>query len=175
MPRLFFKGKLLTTSCANRRTGENRAWNCFDVLITGVCWAPPKVIGVEVAFIRLIRLARLLKLAEGVKELRVLVIGLVHGLSSVVYVLILMFITYYMFAVLGTVSFQRNDPFLFGSVGFAMLTLFRIATSSRTNVLLLQYYGCKTQNWMVASVSARIATSDALGLTRSVPSRIFLI
>lgn len=130
------------------------------MLITGICWIPPSALGIQVAFIRLLRLARLFKLAEQVKELRVLVIGLMHGLSSVSYVLILMFLAYYTFAVLGAVSFQRNDPFLFGGVGISMLSLFRIATfEAWTNVVLLQYYGCKTQNWMVTSVSSLLVLS----------------
>eukprot|EP01052_Picozoa_sp_SAG31_P036492 SAG31_NODE_4563_length_3135_cov_6.260359_3_plen_51_part_00 len=37
-------------------------------------------------------------------------------------------IFFYIFAILGVTLFGKNDPFHFGSLGKAMLSLFRIAT-----------------------------------------------
>lgn len=129
-------------------------WNNFDLVITSVCWVPVRELGLDVAFFRLIRLARLFKILGRLKSFRAIINGLSRGLAAVGYVLALILLAYYVFAVVGTICFQRNDPFLFGSVGVSMLTLFRIATfEAWTNVVLAEYYGCKTQNWMVVSVS----------------------
>ena len=71
---------------------------------------------------------RLLKLVGKVKQLQVIVTGLAKGLSSVSYIMVLMLLIFYLFAVMGVGSFRANDPFHFGSLGVAMVTLFRCAT-----------------------------------------------
>lgn len=93
------------------------------------------------AFLRLLRLMRLFKLVSKVKQLQVIVSGLIKGLGSVTYILILMLLIMYLFAVLGCVTFRyfsccsylfpqfgaqsnpysRNDPFHFGSIGVSMV------------------------------------------------------
>jgi voltage-gated sodium channel len=108
-----------------------------------VCWIP---FGSNVTFLRLLRLMRLLKLVGKVKQLQVIVMGLVKGLSSVTYILLLMFLVFYLYAIIGIMAFRYNDPFHFGGVGTAMITLFRIATlESWTNILYINYFGCDTQ------------------------------
>ena len=97
---------------------------------------------------------RLFKIIGKIKQLKVIIMGLVKGLSSVTYILLLLLLIFYLFAVLGVVTFRRNDPFHFGSIGMAMVTLFRISTfESWTNVLYINYYGCDSQNVMVIDVS----------------------
>ncbi len=93
-----------------------------------VCWLPPEFVGGNIAFLRLLRLMRLLKLVGKVKQLQVIVGGLIRGLSSVTYILILLVLVFYLFAVFGVGSFRYNDPFEFGSLGIAMVTLFRAST-----------------------------------------------
>eukprot|EP00613_Pedinella_sp_CCMP2098_P018424 CAMPEP_0171758302 /NCGR_PEP_ID=MMETSP0991-20121206/46197_1 /TAXON_ID=483369 /ORGANISM="non described non described, Strain CCMP2098" /LENGTH=355 /DNA_ID=CAMNT_0012360983 /DNA_START=224 /DNA_END=1288 /DNA_ORIENTATION=- len=107
-------------------TGIDRYWNNFDFWLVFVVWLPFE--GGNVAILRLFRLMRLLKLVGKVKQLQVIVMGLAKGLSSVSYIMILMFLIFYLFAVMGVGQFRENDPFHFGSLGVAMLTLFRCAT-----------------------------------------------
>lgn len=86
---------------------------------------------------------RLLKLVGKVKQLQVIVQGLAKGLGSVVYIMILMILVFYLYAVLGVQSFRKNDPFHFGGLGFAMLSLFRAATKENwTHLLVINEFGC---------------------------------
>ena len=89
---------------------------------------------------------RLLKLVGKVKQLQLIVMGLMNGLGSVTYILLLMLLIFYLFAVMGVGSFQENDPFHFGSLGVAMVTLFRCATLAGWNrVMFINMFGCDSQ------------------------------
>ena len=94
----------------------------------------------NVAFLRLLRLMRLLKLVGKVKQLQLIVMGLINGLRAVWYILVLMLLIFYLFAVMGVDAFRKNDPFHFGSVGVAMLTLFRMSTlEDWSDIMFLTY------------------------------------
>jgi hypothetical protein len=96
---------------------------------------------------------RLLKLVSNVKQLRVIVVGLTQGLSAVTYIVILLVLVFYLFAVLGVNCFRRNDPFHFGNVGLAMITLYRIATfESWTAIMYINIFGCNSQTGSVLGV-----------------------
>ena len=128
-------------------TGPEASWNNFDFWLVAICWLPPEAIPIgNVAFLRLLRLMRLLKLVGKVKQLQVIVMGLVKGLSSVSYIMVLMLLIFYLFAVMGVGSFRENDPFHFGSLGVAMITLFRCATlEDWTDVMYINIFGCDSQ------------------------------
>jgi voltage-gated sodium channel len=80
-------------------TGPEMGWNNFDFWLVFICWLPFD--GGNVAFLRLLRLMRLLKLVGKVKQLQVIVVGLAKGLGSVSYIMVLMLLVFYLFAVLG--------------------------------------------------------------------------
>jgi voltage-gated sodium channel len=89
---------------------------------------------------------RLVKLVSKIKQLQVIVMGLGNGLGSVTYILILLVLVFYLFAVLGVNFFRKNDPFHFGSVGVAMLSLFRFATLENWGpALYVDIFGCDAQ------------------------------
>ena len=132
--------------------GPQRSWNNFDLWLVASSWLPGGAVG-NVAFLRLLRLMRLLKLVGKIKELQLIVMGLANGLNSVQYILVLMLLIFYLFAVLGVGSFQKNDPFHFGSLGQAMLTLFRCATlEDWSDVMYINFYGCDGQQFQVNGV-----------------------
>ena len=90
---------------------------------------------------------RLLKLVGKVKQLQVIVQGLLKGLGSVTYILLLLMLIFYLFSVLGVGTFRKNDPFHFGSLGRAMLTCFFCATlEGWSSILSLETFGCNSQN-----------------------------
>jgi voltage-gated sodium channel len=63
----------------------------------------------------------------------------------VVYVILLMLLIFYLYAVMGVYFFRRNDPFHFGSLGVAMLTLFRVSTlEDWADVMYINIYGCNS-------------------------------
>lgn len=138
----------------NYWTGPQRGWNNFDCWLVAICWVPQEALGGNVSFLRLLRLMRLFKLVSKVKQLQTIVFGLLKGLSSVTYIILLLLLVFYLYAVLGVVTFRKNDPWHFGELGQAMITLFRLCTfDGWTGVLYINVYGCNSQNLFVEGVS----------------------
>jgi hypothetical protein len=55
---------------------------------------------------------------------------------------------FYLFAVLGVSMFRANDPWHFGKLDRAMLTLFRVATyEDWTDVMYINILGCENWNY----------------------------
>jgi len=101
-------------------------WNVFDFVIVAVCLLP--LGGPYAAVLRLARVLRVLRLLTVVPRLRVLVMALLHAIPSISYVAMLLFILFYVYAVMGTVLFARNDPMHFGTLHDSMFSLLRIVT-----------------------------------------------
>ena len=127
-------------------TGPERAWNIFDFFI--VIMTFPLLDGVlqggsMVALLRLARLARLGKLIKRIPALQMIVHGLIGGLKSITYILLLLVIVFYIYAVMSIDLFGRSDPFHFGTLGIAMVSLFRVATLANWgDILFLETFGC---------------------------------
>ena len=155
-------------------TGHHWKWNVFDFVLVVGGFTTPYILGDSAAgeqgveqgegalnTVRLIRLMRLGKLFYRIPELRVILTGLVGGLSSIFYVTLLLIIVIYMYGIMGVLFFKRNDPIHFGGVDKAMLTLFGMATLEDWRVILyINMYGCREYGY-----------SDA-DCTQDVPSPI---
>ena len=152
-----------SNQCDNHeRLGSDAAWNNFDFWLVVVCWLPPGFIGGNVAFLRLLRLMRLLKLVGKVKQLQVIVMGLVKGLGSVSYIIMLLLLIFYIFAILGVSTFRKNDPWHFGSLGVAMISLFRIATLEAWSTdLYIASFGCASQNVGVMGAGVSLCACES--------------
>ena len=101
-------------------------WNVFDCVIVAFCLLP--VAGPFAAVIRLARVLRLLRLISALPKLQLLIGALLKSLSAMGYVSILLALLFYIYAVAGVNLFGKTDPTQFGSLGAALLSLFRIVT-----------------------------------------------
>ncbi len=107
-------------------------WNIFDTVIVVAC-ALPYIIPQEAmhahffAVLRLARVLRILKLAEQLQELQIIINALFNSLPSLFYVFLLLVLYFYIYAVLGT-DFFHADCEEFESLPSALLTLFRVVT-----------------------------------------------
>lgn len=54
--------------------------------------------------------------------------ALISALPRMGYVALLMFIIFYLYAVIGNLMFDKINPVLWGDLGVSLLTLFRVAT-----------------------------------------------
>ena len=64
-------------------------------------------------------------------------------LRSIVYILVLLLLVFYLFAIVGIYAFRDNDPFHFGDIFITLLTLFRCSTlEDWTDVMYINMYGC---------------------------------
>jgi voltage-gated sodium channel len=126
----------------NYFVGENAAWNIFDFLIVLSCM-PFMPFGSAAAALRLLRLLRVLKLLRAVPQMRMIIAGLLAGMQNAIFILVLILIIFYMFAVCGVMLFAKQDPWNFGNLGNAFTTLFRLSTyEDWTDVMYMNYYGC---------------------------------
>jgi len=97
----------------------------------------------NVAVLRLLRLLRVFKLARSFPNLRAVVESLLAAFSSVGYVMILILIINYIFAILGMILFRKNDPQHWDSLAGAMMTVWQCETlDAWDDVLYANMYGC---------------------------------
>ncbi|NKC13089.1 MAG: ion transporter [Gammaproteobacteria bacterium] len=101
-------------------------WNLFDFLIVVFSLMPAT--GEFAMVARLMRLLRVMRLISTIPELRLIVTTLIRSIPSMVHVIILMSIVFYIYAVIGFHLFHQHDPTHWRTLGLAVLTLFRIVT-----------------------------------------------
>jgi voltage-gated sodium channel len=101
-------------------------WNVFDFLIIVICLLP--VGGPFASVLRLARALRLLRLVSALPKLQLLAGALLKSLSAMGYVSLLLALLFYIYAVAGIHLFGAGDPKHFGTLGAALLSLFRIVT-----------------------------------------------
>jgi len=129
----------------------NDGWNKFDFFII-VGGQLPNVFalfglvvgGLEsIAILRLLRLLRALKLLKSVPQLQIIVLALVRGVSSMGYISLMIVLVFYVFSITAMIFFSSNDPWRFGTLHNAMLTLFQCATlDDWTDVMYTNMLGC---------------------------------
>ncbi|GMH84050.1 hypothetical protein TL16_g09799 [Triparma laevis f. inornata] len=124
--------------------GPEWRWNNFDFLVVMLCM-PFVDLGNSIALLRLFRLMRLAKLVRKIPQLQMIIMGLVGGFSSIGYILLLLFLVFYLFAIAGIYAFRENDPWHYGDLWTALLTLFRASTlEDWTDLMYINMFGCDT-------------------------------
>ena len=101
-------------------------WNLFDFTVLVLAFIPDT--GEFALIARLARLLRVLRLVTVIPQLRIIVATLVRSLPGLGHVMLLLFVIYYVYAVAGVHLFREHDPVHWGSLGIALLTLFRVMT-----------------------------------------------
>ena len=126
---LFFLAEIIVRIIAagSLRRFFRSGWNIFDFIIV-VGSLIPLDESEDVLLLRLLRLFRVMRLILIVPELRVLITTLFRAIPRVGYVVLMMFIIFYLYGAAGNIFFETVNPALWGNIGRAMLTLFRVAT-----------------------------------------------
>jgi voltage-gated sodium channel len=115
--------------------------NVLDTLVIVVSLVPGG--GVYVTVLRLARILRVFKIADIVPGLGVIVSSLIYGLSSIGYTMVVITLTYYIYAIITTTFFLNNDALHFGTLHQSMASLFDIATLDNWgDIMYTQIYGC---------------------------------
>jgi voltage-gated sodium channel len=126
---LFFLVEILIRLAAEPKLKDffSKGWNVFDFTIVVISLIP--LDDSEYALLaRILRLFRVMRLISFIPELRLLVNALLKALPRMGYVGLLMFIIFYVYAVVGNILFEKINPVLWGDLGISLLTLFRVAT-----------------------------------------------
>ena len=86
---------------------------------------------------------RFSRIFHRVTQLRMIIISLIHSLKPIGFVGIILILMIYIYGVLGTTAFSKNDPVHFGNLGISMVSLVRAATfEDWTDLMYIQMYGC---------------------------------
>ena len=110
-----------------RRDFFKSNWNIFDFAIVAVSLIP--ISESEYALLaRLLRLFRVMRLVLVIPQLRLLVTSVILSLKRISYIALMMFIIFYIYGAVGNLLFASINDHLWGNIGSAMLTLFRVAT-----------------------------------------------
>jgi voltage-gated sodium channel len=116
-------------------------WNVFDFTVVAVCFIP----NVDTHYVAVLRLARVLRVFRVISvfpKLQILVNALLKSLPSMGYVIVLLFLVFYIYAVMGSFLFAKNDPVHFGTLHASMITLFKVITlEGWTDIMNIQLYG----------------------------------
>ena len=121
------------------------AWNRFDL---GIVLLSYGLLGLNtsgggVRTLRLLRLLRIIKLLHSFPGLRSVSASLLLALKNVGFVMLMMLLVNFVFAVIGALLFGRNDKMHFSHVANAMATVWMIETlDSWEEVLYTNMYGC---------------------------------
>ena len=143
-------------------------WNVFDFIIVAVCFLPFDTKFIYV--VRLVRILRILRLITALPRLQVIVGALLRSIPSMGYVSALLFILFYIYAVMGVHFFAANDPVHFSSLYVSLLSLFRVVTlEDWTDIMYIGMYGCDQYGY---HDQAHLCTSS---MARPILSPLFFV
>ena len=101
------------------------AWNVFDLAIILISVVPAAS---SFTVFRAFRILRTLRLVKNVPKLRFIIESLLKAIPSIGWIVALLLMIFYVFAVLGTNLYGDQFPVWFGTLGKSMFTLFQIMT-----------------------------------------------
>ena len=132
---------------ANKKDFFKDGWNIFDSIIV-ISSLVPAGAGSSVMVLRLLRLARLLRVISFVPELRFVIEALVESIKKSIYVLLLIFILLYIYGVAGVILFESVEGGRFEDLGEAILALIQIMTLSSWENIMLPIMEVYPMSWM---------------------------
>lgn len=101
------------------------AWNLFDFIIIGMSIVPGAG---SFSVFRTLRIVRTLRLLKSLPRLRLIIESLLQSVPSISWIVVLLGIVYYIFAVIGVNLFGAKYPEYFGDLSTSVFTLFQIMT-----------------------------------------------
>ena len=131
----------------NKRDFFRDGWNIFDSIIV-ISSLIPAGAGSSVMVLRLLRLARLLRVISFVPELRFVIEALIESIKKSIYVLLLIFILLYIYGVAGVILFESVEGGRFESLGEGILALIQIMTLSSWENVMLPIMEVYPMSWM---------------------------
>ncbi|MEV7611532.1 ion transporter [Streptomyces sp. NPDC089799] len=114
-------------ACADRpREFFRDPWQLFDLAVVVSAFLP--LLWDNTTLFRLLRLARVLRTARFLPQLRILLVAMGRSLPGTLSFLFVGGLVLYVYAMIGWICFARVDPAHYGSIGRAGLTLFLLTT-----------------------------------------------
>ncbi|MGS2591736.1 ion transporter [Streptomyces hebeiensis] len=101
-------------------------WNVFDLAVITLAFTP--LARENATVLRLLRLARVLRAARFLPQLRVVIVAVGKSLPGTLSFVLVGALLLYLYAMVGWMFFAAEDPEHYGSLGRAALTLFLLIT-----------------------------------------------
>ncbi len=119
-------------------------WNVFDFIIVAVCLIPFSDTHYFAVF-RILRVLRIFRMITVLPKLRLIIGALLKSIPSMGYVVMLIGILFYVYAIVGVFVFGETDPMHFGDLHHAFVTLFKVLTlEGWTDIMNVHIYGPAT-------------------------------
>jgi voltage-gated sodium channel len=116
-------------------------WNVFDFVVVAVCLIPAGDTHFFAAF-RILRVLRILRMITFLPKLRLIIGALVKSIPSMGYIILLIAILFYVYAIVGVFVFGASDPMHFGDLHHTLVTLFKVLTlEGWTDIMNAHIYG----------------------------------
>lgn len=120
-------------------------WNVFDFMIVAVCLIPT-IDTHFFAVLRIMRILRILRMVTFFPKLRLLIGTLLKSIPSMGYIILLIAILFYVYAIIGVFFFGASDSVHFGDLHHALVTLFKVLTlEGWTDILNKHIYGAVSE------------------------------
>ena len=117
------------------------SWNVFDFIIVVVCLIPYNDTHYFAVF-RILRVLRIFRMITVFPKLRLIIGALLKSIPSMGYVVMLIGILFYVYAIVGVFVFGENDPMHFGDLHHAFVTLFKVLTlEGWTDIMNVHIFG----------------------------------
>ena len=128
-------------------------WNVFDFLIVAVCLIPAGDTHFFAAF-RILRVLRILRMITFLPKLRLIIGALLKSIPSMGYIILLISILFYVYAIVGVIVFGATDPMHFGDLHHTLVTLFKVLTlEGWTDIMNPLIFGSATdENLQIISI-----------------------
>ncbi|MCC7508371.1 MAG: ion transporter [Planctomycetes bacterium] len=146
-------------------------WNIFDFVIVAACFIPMgESTAALIPVLRLVRILRVFRLVTALPRLQLIVGALLKSIPSMGYVVVLLGLHFYIFAAAAVFFFGANDPWHFGDLQRALLSLFRgVTLEDWTDLMYIQMYGSdhygynpEMDAWAQAHGFTRVSTAHPL-------------
>ena len=102
-------------------------WNVFDFIIVAICLIPFNDTHYFAVF-RILRILRILRMITILPKLKLIIGALLKSIPSMGYIIMLIGILFYVYAIVGVFVFGATDPMHFGDLHHAFVTLFKVLT-----------------------------------------------
>lgn len=116
-------------------------WNVFDFIIVAICLIPLNDTHYFAVF-RILRILRILRMITVFPKLRLIIGALLKSIPSMGYVIMLIGLLFYVYAIVGVFVFGVKDPMHFGDFHHAFVTLFKVLTlEGWTDIMNVHVFG----------------------------------
>lgn len=128
-------------------------WNVFDFIIVFICLIPFNDTHYFAVF-RILRVLRIFRMITILPKLKLIVNALLKSIPSMGYIIILIGILFYVYAIVGVFVFGRTDPTHFGDLHHTFVTLFKVLTlEGWTDIMNMHIFGdVENENMQIISL-----------------------